>query len=250
MKVRKKAAPIYIGCAGWSIPRRHVEHFATDGSHLERCAGRFNAVEINSSFYRAHRPQTYAKWAACVPDQFRFAVKIPKRITHEQKLIDVTSLETFINEVTSLGDKLGALLVQLPPSLAFDYKVVSEFFVILRIHFSGYVVCEPRHPTWFASEAEKLLVDFKVARVAADPAPVEEAAVSGGWDGLIYYRLHGSPRMYYSIYTDKYLESLAGTLHKSAARGVPTWCIFDNTAMDAATINALQMMELLCKRES
>jgi uncharacterized protein YecE (DUF72 family) len=142
--------------------------------------------------------------------------------------------------VAGLGIKLGPLLVQLPPSLAFRPEAAGQFFVGLRNRFAGSVVCEPRHITWFSAEAEQVLTDFEIARVAADPAVVPAAARPGGWHGLVYYRLHGSPRMYYSAYSSEYLEALAGTLDE-AARGSPVWCIFDNTAEGAAIENALQL---------
>src|SRR6476620_9198879 len=100
--VRTKAemAPaVYVGCAGWSIPKEHAGRFPAGGSHLERYAGRFNAVEINSSFYRPHRPETYARWAASVPESFQFAVKIPKEMTHTRRLRDVADpLARFLSE--------------------------------------------------------------------------------------------------------------------------------------------------------
>ncbi len=236
---------VYIGCAGWSIPKEHAEQFPEAGSHLMRYAQRFSAVEINSSFYRSHRPATFAKWAASVPDHFRFAVKVPRQITHLRRLVDcVELLEGFLAEVGALGEKLGPLLVQLPPSLVFDAAIASAFFVTLRDRFAGSAVCEPRHPSWFQPDAAQVLVEFEVARVAADPvAPVPEAAQPGGWSGLVYYRLHGSPRIYYSAYEEHYLETLAGKLHVPAAASASVWCVFDNTALGAATANALYMAQ-------
>ena len=81
-----------------------------------------------------------------------------------------------------------------------------------------------------------------MARVAADPAVVPAAAEPGGWDGLVYYRLHGSPKVYYSAYPDEYLEALAKTLTR-AAKSAEVWCIFDNTAAFAATANALDVLD-------
>ncbi len=238
--------PIYIGCAGWSIPASEAERFPASGTHLERYAGGFGCVEINSSFYRPHRPQTYAKWASAVPEQFRFAVKVPKLITHEQRLQNAHEpLDRFLSEVAELGSKLGPLLVQLPPSLAFDEGVAEAFFELLRKCFSGQVVCEPRHASWFAPQAEQLLVRFQAARVAADPAPAPQAAAAGGWSRFVYYRLHGTPRLYYSAYSPDFLKKLSASLRESAARSVPTWCIFDNTAAGAATSDALSVLEHL-----
>src|SRR5258708_2979797 len=97
-----------VGCAGWSIPKKQAHHFPGAGSHLERYAGRFNAVEINSSFYRPHRPTTYARWADSVPAGFRFAVKVPREITHERRLVDAAEgLDRFLAEACALGDRLG-----------------------------------------------------------------------------------------------------------------------------------------------
>jgi uncharacterized protein YecE (DUF72 family) len=232
---------IYIGCAGWSIPREHTEHFPANGTHLQRYAQRLPAIEINSSFYRPHRPETYARWAASVPESFRFAVKVPKEITHTRRLRDVTDpLDRFLSEIRALGDKLGPLLVQLPPSLRFEAEVAEAFFTTLRDRFKGGVVCEPRHASWFTDEAERLLLAAQVGRVAADPAPVPQAGQPGGWPGLVYFRLHGSPEMYVSAYSEAQLEALTQQLH-ALAQTAPAWCIFDNTALGAATANALNL---------
>ena len=80
-----------VGCAGWASPSQHAHAFPSQGTHLERYAQRFTGVEVNSSFYRSHRPTTYARWAASVPDQFQFAVKMPKEITHTRRLVAVTA---------------------------------------------------------------------------------------------------------------------------------------------------------------
>jgi uncharacterized protein YecE (DUF72 family) len=138
-----------------------------------------------------------------------------------------------------LGAKLGPLLIQLPPSLAFDEQVARPFFDLLRSRWRGLAACEPRHPTWFGAEADGVLREFEVARVAADPARVPEAAEFGGWPGLRYLRLHGSPRMYYSPYEEAYLAALTARL---ASSQVETWCVFDNTASGAACANALDLL--------
>ena len=238
----------YVGCAGWAVPKAHGAHFPVEGSHLQRYAGVFGSVEINSSFYRPHQAKTYARWAQSVPDEFRFAVKVPRAITHDKRLAcSEPDLDRFLAECGGLGHKLGPLLVQLPPSLRYDSEVSGGFFTRLRERFAGDVVCEPRHQTWFAPEAEEMLASHRVARVAADPAPAPTAAEPGGWSGLAYYRLHGSPRMYYSEYSAPHLEALVQTLDE-AARAAPVWCIFDNTAEFAATANALSVTEQLQSR--
>jgi uncharacterized protein YecE (DUF72 family) len=231
-----------IGCAGWSLPRTEQEHFPEGGSHLERYASRFNAVEINSSFHRPHRPSTYARWSQSVPPFFRFSVKLPKTITHGQRLQETGELlDTFLAEASGLGEKLGCLLIQLPPSLRFDPTVVSTFLTDLRARTSTLLACEPRHPSWFSSEVDDLLKETQVARVAADPACVPEAAEPGGWPGLHYYRLHGSPRMYYSVYPQSQIDDLGARIEADRQEDRQVWCIFDNTTLGGATRNALDL---------
>jgi len=238
-------APIRIGTAGWSVPKAVAESFPGDGTHLERYARVLPCVEINSSFYRPHKPETYARWAASTPVDFRFAVKVPKAITHVRRLNNAADLlARFLAEVGELGDRLGPLLVQLPPSGRFDAAVAEAFFADLRDRFPGAVVCEPRHATWFSDAAEALLVSHHVARVAADPAPVPAAAEPGGWDGLLYLRLHGSPEIYHSPYPPDVLERLSDRLAEEGKRR-PVWCIFDNTALGHATADALTVLSRL-----
>jgi uncharacterized protein YecE (DUF72 family) len=231
-----------VGCAGWSLPKEHAHRFPSQGTHLERYAARLPGVEINSSFYRPHRPATYARWAASVPDGFAFAVKVPREATHERRLEDAdTVLDRFLAEATQLGGKLGPLLVQLPPSLPYSAAVAGRFFAALRDRFDGDVALEPRHRSWFEARAERPLVRHRIARVAADPAVVPAAAEPGGWGGLVYYRLHGSPQTYYSPYSDSALDALAEKL-VPAAKAAVVWCVFDNTALGHATANALDVL--------
>jgi len=235
-----------VGTAGWGLPRQWRDRFPGEGSYLERYAGRFGAVEINSSFYRPHRRAVYERWAATVPPNFRFAVKLPRAITHDQRLVasDVL-LDVFLDEVRGLGARMGPLLVQLPPSLGFDAEQVEEFFVTLRERHAGAVACEPRHESWFTPAAEGLMRAHNVARVAADPACVPAAANPGGDDRLVYFRLHGSPKMYYSDYAPGRLTSVAAALCEAEQRGADAWCMLDNTTLGAATGNALLLAELI-----
>ncbi|MBV8367339.1 MAG: DUF72 domain-containing protein [Candidatus Eremiobacteraeota bacterium] len=234
---------VRVGTVGLTVPAAVRERFDDAGTHLQRYATRFSCAEINSSFYRSHRQSTYARWAASVPDDFRFAAKVPKEITHVRRFADsVEPLERFLAETSALGPKRAVLLVQLPPSFAFDSALASAFFASVRERYDGGLACEPRHASWFSVDSDALLRSFEVARVAADPTVVPAAAVPGGWDGFAYYRLHGSPRTYYSAYDEAALRAVANRLRAEAR---PAWCIFDNTAFGAAAGNALQLSQLL-----
>jgi uncharacterized protein YecE (DUF72 family) len=235
--------PLRIGTAGWSVPSLYLDQIPLGGSHLERYARRLGAVEINSSFYRPHRRTTYQRWAQSVPDDFRFAVKLPKAITHEAGLADCGALlDRFAEEVTGLGEKLGVLLVQLPPKSALSKRVADRFFRDLRARIDTDVVLEPRHASWFAPDVDDWLAQRRIARVAADPARIAGAGEPGGWNQLAYYRWHGSPRVYYSDYSTAALAALKRRL-EDRVRESSTWCIFDNTASGAALGNALALQQ-------
>lgn len=233
--------PIRVGCAGWSIPKQRSADFPSAGSHLERYSQVLNACEINSSFYRPHKQETWQRWANATPVGFRFSVKAPRSITHEGKLsCTAQELSAFLQQVSLLQDKLGPLLFQLPPSLEFHQAGVKAFLSLLRDSHNGDVAFEPRHGSWFNDSADELLNEFHIARVAADPACVAAASQPGGFSGLVYFRLHGSPRRYYSSYDENCLNTLAVQI-ADLARGVRVWCIFDNTASGSAIENAIHL---------
>ncbi|MEG0182091.1 MAG: DUF72 domain-containing protein [Stenotrophomonas sp.] len=234
-----------IGCAGWSIPSRYATHFGPGDSLLARYATLFDVVEINSSFYRPHQRTTYARWAATVPANFRFSVKLPRTISHDSGLVGVGPLlDRFLDEVGGLGRTLGALLLQLPPSLVLDTRRAGSFFRALRRRSPVPVVCEPRHASWFSTQADALLQRHAISRAAVDPARVAAGALPGGAQGWHYWRWHGSPRMYYSDYPDAALADLAAQVVHQPRQAQAPWVIFDNTAHGFAIANALRLKEI------
>jgi uncharacterized protein YecE (DUF72 family) len=239
-------AACWLGCAGWSLPRDVQDRFAGAGSHLQRYAARLPAVEINSSFHRPHSRATYERWADGVPPSFRFSVKVPRAITHERRLLDaIGPLDDFLAQATGLGDRLQCLLVQLPPSLAFDTATAAPFFDALRERWSGGIAAEPRHGSWFDPRADAFLERRRIARVLADPVRHVGGEAPGGWPGFAYLRLHGSPRVYYSAYPAELIEALARRSAAALRSGQPVWCIFDNTASGAAAHDALALQTAL-----
>jgi uncharacterized protein YecE (DUF72 family) len=229
---------VYVGCATWAVGAANDQLLPhVPGGNLARYAARLTAAEVNSSFHRRHRHATWGRWARSVGPSFRFSVKLPKTISHEQRLVDVDAqLSSFAAEANMLGEKLAVVLIQLPPSLAFDAEVFAAFHRRLVERVSAAPVVEPRHPSWFEQGVDAYLAERRVARVAADPAVVPSAADPGGWPGLRYFRLHGSPVTYRSSYTGDFLGALARRL------GPGDWCIFDNTASGAALPNALELL--------
>lgn len=233
-----------IGTAGWSIAAASAGRFPAEGSALERYSAVFGGVEINSSFHRPHRRATWQRWAQTVPPDFRFAAKLPKTISHEKKLAGCgEAVERFLEESAGLGEKLSVLLLQLPPKLAFDPALAEDFLADLGSRTAARIACEPRNPSWFGPEADSLLARLRVARVAADPSVVPAAAEPGGWRGLVYWRLHGTPVMYRSAYGPERVEPYAAAAAAVLSEGGEAWCMFDNTASSAATADALALAD-------
>lgn len=243
--IDSKGVHIRIGTAGWSIPRAAACRFQSTGTHLQRYARGLNCAEINSSFYRPHASATYAKWRGSTPPEFRFSIKMPRTITHELRLHDARDpLVAFLMQTDGLAEKRGPILMQLPPSLSFGAAVVTQFLELVRSVYAGPMVCEARHATWFSPPVATLLGRYRVSQVAADPPPVPAAKVPAGWGQVAYFRLHGSPRMYWSRYDEAYIATLARTV-RSVPAAEEVWCLFDNTASGAAIENAWDLYERL-----
>jgi uncharacterized protein YecE (DUF72 family) len=238
---------LLIGTASWVIPK-NANAFPESGSHLERYSKVFNCVEINSSFYREHLKETYEKWAAVVPENFKFSVKLSRYFTQKQRLTDAgPHLRDILDGISGLGKKWGALLVQLPPSLDFDRKVSERFFDKLTNHTKNIsVVIEPRHPSWGSDKAIKLLSKYSISKVLADPEPCKiSREARSKVESVRYLRLHGSPMIYKTLYPNSIIKRIAKSISEPICPAQETWCIFDNTAYGYATMNALELQRIL-----
>ena len=244
-----KVMRIRVGLAGWNNPPAKRAERGGEQSHLSYYAATFSCVEINSSFYRPHKSVTYARWRDETPGSFRFSVKMPRSITHESQLKRCASeVERFYEEISYLQPKLTAVLVQLPPSLEFNGRTVRAFFRTVPRRRGTKIVCEPRHESWFTGTAEKTLKEAGVSRVAADPVRCQGAGAPGAARHFAYFRWHGTPRLYYSKYSQERLAEFAESVMKIKA--TETWCVFDNTAHYAAWDDALQFKALLHRRNT
>ncbi len=235
---------VRIGTAGWTVPTHLTSRFEKNGSHLERYSQTFNSVEINSSFYRHHKPETYKRWAESVPEDFRFSVKLNQIFTHDQRLhADESELTRTLEGIRELNEKWGALLIQLPPSLQYVPEIADVFFAQVRQSYSGPIVFEPRHRSWATSA--KLLNRFEISKVKADPEPVPMTDPKWHSKSISYYRLHGSPDLYRSSYSYATLRNLSLQMQNQLDSIHEIWCIFDNTALSHATTNALDLGEII-----
>jgi len=269
-------AEVRIGTSGWlyagwrgSFYPRGLPHRA----ELEHNASIFTSVEINGSFYSLQRPQSYQRWRDSTPDDFVFAVKGGRFITHMKKLSDVeTPLANFYaSGVLALADKLGPFLWQLPPNLGYDAERMERFFDLLPRSTSEAVelaakhddrltdertylttdadrplrhALEVRHAS-FASEAViELLRHHDTALVVADTAgkwPLIETPTSG----FMYVRLHGADELYVSGYTDEALDRWAGKVRAWLDLGLDVHVYFDNDAKVHAPYDAQGLMRRL-----
>jgi uncharacterized protein YecE (DUF72 family) len=240
---------VYVGTSGWSLGRDLAPGSSPELSGLQRYAEYFNAVEINTTFYRLPRPGTIRRWESATPPDFRFAVKLPRSITHEARLVGVeVMVREFCQLCEGFGEKLGPLLVQLPPSLVFDAGVAGPFLEAVARATRARVVLEPRHQSWFSESVERLLSDHGIARAAADPACCPAAALPAPSRGLCYFRWHGAPKCYFSAYQPEAIAHLADSILRARVSGggsALTYCFLDNTALGAAPVNALSLKSRL-----
>jgi uncharacterized protein YecE (DUF72 family) len=268
---------IRIGISGWRYAPWRGDFYPrglAQPRELEYAASRLSSIEVNGSFYSLQRPTSWEKWRSEVPDDFVFAVKGGRFITHMKRLQDIeTPLANFFAQgVLALGDKLGPILWQLPATFPFDADVLTDFCALLprttseaaklaQRHddkvsgdklWSGEVVdrplhyaLEPRHLSFASDEALAHLDSCDLALVVADSAgtwPRFEQAVGP----VVYARLHGDKELYASGYTDESLDRWAEQLRGWTADGRDGFVYFDNDIKGYAPYDAMRLIERLC----
>lgn len=266
---------VRIGISGWTYaPWRKV--FYPEGlrqkDELEYAASRMTSIEINGSFYSLQRPESYRAWRERTPEGFVFAVKGGRFITHMKKLadVDVPLANFFASGPLALGDKLGPVLWQLPPTLGFDAERLEHFFdqlprttnaaaelasrhderVAGRAHLEVTSeqeirhAVEVRHDSFLVPEFLTLLRENAIAVVVADTA--------GRWPlirdvttDFAYVRLHGDSELYASGYSDEALDEWAALLRGWAEEGKDVYAYFDNDIKVRAPFDAMALIERL-----
>ncbi len=231
----------HIGTSGWQYNHwKGVFYPATlrTNDRLQFYAQHLSTLELNVTFYRTVPQATFQKWYDTVPPRFLFSVKMSRFITHIKRLkIDEASIHRFMEDVGALKEKLGVILIQLPPSLKFDHALMNDFFSLLDPTYK-YTV-EARSETFVNDQCFALLESRKVAWCIADSGgryPYNEAVTAP----FIYIRLHGSH--YSSNYSDKELQEFAAKIRKWA-RG--TYVYFDNDVQGYAVKNAITLAGML-----
>jgi len=206
----------------------------------------FDTTEINSSFYHLPRPATVAGWMAQVPDTFKFCPKLSRYITHIKRLHEAEDgLQRYFKSFEQARHMLGPVLIQLPPSLAFDPVRIKAFFDILKSDYKHYeFALEARHKSWLDDEAIKLCKRYHISWVIAQSGvgyPYLEKVTSDH----VYVRFHGPGRLYASSYSDEMLQEYAIKFRKWASAGHHVWAFFNNTMNGVALDNGRRLIELL-----
>ncbi len=265
---------IRVGISGWSYPGWRGDFYPKDlvqRRELEYAAQRMTSIEINGSFYSLQRPSSYAAWRDQTPEDFVFAVKGGRFITHMKKLSDVeVPLANFLaSGVLALGTKTGPYLWQLPPSLGYDATRLASFFDLLprtltdaarlaeghdakvpedraltkaEVDLPLRHALEVRHRTFTDPGLLDLLRAHDVALVVADTAgrwPLIEEPTSDH----MYVRLHGDAELYTSGYTPEALDRWAEKCRAWADAGLDVHVYFDNDAKGFAPHDALALID-------
>ncbi len=265
---------IRIGISGWTYPPWRGRFYPPKLAHrreLAYAAGTFNSIEVNGTFYGLQRPGAFASWAEQTPDDFVFAVKGSRFITHLKKLTDVrTPLANFFaSGVLALDRKLGPLLWQLPPNLGFDSARLSDFFDQLprslgaaaslarehdqRIPADRELVhavhprhrlrhaLEVRHDSFRKPELLSVLREHRIALVLADN-PGNWPVMDETTTSFRYVRLHGDTELYASGYSEEALDSWATRIRAWSEAGQDVYVYCDNDAKVRAPYDAMGLM--------
>lgn len=230
------AAPVRIGTSGWSYPAWRGSFYPKGlaaGRWLAHYAARFDAVELNASFYRLPKREQVARWAELTPPEFRFAVKAWRGLTHLHRLEPLPDLvEAFLARIEPLGDKLGPVLFQCPPRFPADPARLRAFLAILPAGLRS--AFEFRDPSWHDEEVASILDRYGAAFVTFELAGLSSPRRVTG--GLLYLRLHGHSRRYAGRYGPELLADWARWIEQERARGAEAWVFFDNTDLEAAAV--------------
>jgi len=240
---------IHIGTSGWSYKHWSEILYPKDvkpEKYLEYYITRFSCVELNSSFYNLPLKTTVSGWANRTPDTFRFCLKLSRFITHQLQLVNVEDpLQKFLDVFDGMKDRLGPVLIQLPPGLSYDKSLISDFFNLLKEKSSHYqFAVEVRNKSWINDSFFDILSRHKTAFVIADSGgryPYNEAVTAG----FVYLRFHGREQLYASDYQEDDLRYYAEKITKWIEESKEVWVFFNNDYHCFAVKNAARLEEII-----
>lgn len=240
------AGRVFIGTSGWNYDSWKDAFYkgTPKKDWLGFCAARFTAIEVNATFYRLQSRETFRRWRAETPRDFRFAIKGNRFLTHNKKLADpVTAIRLERERAAGLGDKLAAVVWQLPPNFHKNIERLKSFVRALKRWNRPRHAIEFRHESWFDKEVADCLHAHDIAVCQSDAAdwPLWDAVTTD----LMYVRLHGHEATYASGYSETQLREWAGKIRRWRRERRDVHVYFDNDAFGHAPFNARRLIELL-----
>ncbi len=243
-------AEVRIGTSGWAYGNWRGVFYPPglrQGEWLAYYAERFNAVEVNASFYRLPREDMIRGWVSRTPSSFRFAAKAWRVITHYRRLADCEApLEEMLERFRVFGDKLGAILFQLPPHFPADAERLQAF--LRRLPARHRYAFEFRDPSWHREEIYALLSGHGAAFCPFDLAG--RTAPRMATAGFVYVRLHGHSCRYRGAYPEAVLRDWADWLRGMREEGRDLWVFFDNTDEEAHALHDAARLRALLQQPS
>lgn len=240
---------LFVGTSGWSY--RHWEgcFYPSDvrpSAYLEYYVTQFDCVELNACFYRLPTAKVVQGWAERTPRRFTFCPKMSRWVTHVKKLNDVDdSVRLFLERFAPLQAKMGPVLIQLPPNLAFHREKAEPFLALLSAWRKKFrFALEARHPSWIAPDVFEMLSDHNVAWVIADSGGFYPAAEAVTAD-FVYLRFHGPDSLYASHYTRKTLVQIAKKAEGWLREGKDVFAFFNNDAEGFAVTDAKTFLSMV-----
>lgn len=242
------AGKAYIGTSGFTYDHWREVFYppaVKQREWLEFYCRHFDTVEINTSYYHMPRPNVCAGWRQRSPDGFCFVMKMNGRLTHSRRLINCEEpLETFLIPVNELGEKLGPILVQLPPKFKADARRLDAFLDICPTQRRWAV--EFRDPSWLCEDTYAVLRAHKAALVVHDLIPEHPRITTAAWT---YLRFHGpSEEKYHGSYSDEMLRAAARRIKKHLKDGRDVYAYFNNDAHGHAVRNAASLIQFVSGR--
>ncbi|HEX6197081.1 MAG TPA: DUF72 domain-containing protein [Jiangellaceae bacterium] len=241
--------PLYIGTSGWQYDSWRDVLYPADAPKsrwLERYAQTFPTVENNSAFYRLPKPETFATWRSRTPDGFVMAVKASRYLTHIKRLQDPAEpVSRFLGAASELNDRLGPVLLQLPPTLHAEPARLAE--CLERFPSNVRVAVEPRHDSWWTDEVQAVLADHDAALCWTDVLgrPRTRLWRSAGWG---YLRFHEGAAQPWPRYGDRALRSWVRRLKDTWDAAADVYVYFNNDPGGAAVHDALRFAAIAAEQ--
>jgi uncharacterized protein YecE (DUF72 family) len=239
---------LHIGTSGWSY--RHWEGiFYPEGlkpdKYLEYYITHFDCVELNASFYNLPRLTTVSGWLNRTPVSFRFCPKLSRLITHQLQLAGIEeAMQKFFDVFEGMKERMGPVLVQLPPGLSYNKQLITSFFSLIKEKYSYYsFAVEPRNKSWINDDFIDLLQQYGIAFVIADSGK-RYPSFEGATAGFVYLRFHGREQLYASDYSEDILREYGEKVRKWLAEGLDVWIFFNNDYHGYAIKNAEKLIEI------